>query len=442
VKIWVAPTAGLISQSDRLLDIDPATAQHVRGDPVRIRQILLNLIGNAIKFTENGQVIVRVGPADPTGNNTRLRFEVEDSGIGIPPEVQKNLFQRFVQADAATTRKFGGTGLGLAISRRLVEMMNGEIGVVSTLGRGSRFWFVADFAPAIGEPPPIVPITTLDNRRVLVVDDNATNRKYFHFVLDRWNVQHQTVDSAGAAVLALNEAAAATRPYDLLLIDHHMPGADGLDLARTIKNDKTLGTPVMVLVSSSGDRLNPEQMKEFGLTAYEFKPIPANRLRELILRSLGAPQAAVVAVPPVAIAIEAAGTNGARILIAEDNRVNQKVALQYLKNAGHAAVVAGNGQEAIDKLCLHPYDLVLMDVQMPVLDGFEATKRIRSLQAAGAPGFAREIRIVAMTANAMTGDREQCIEAGMDDYVAKPLTPTSVQAMLDKHLRPMPAAAS
>jgi CheY-like chemotaxis protein len=424
------------------LDIDPATQQLVRGDPVRIRQILLNLIGNAIKFTHTGQVTVRVGPAEPTGNPCRLRFEIEDTGIGIPPEVQRTLFQRFVQADASTTRKFGGTGLGLAISRRLVELMHGEIGVISTPGLGSRFWFVAEFATATGVPVPDPPSSTLENRRVLVVDDNATNRKYFHYVLDRWNIAHQTVDSAGAAVVALSQAVNASQPFDLVLIDHHMPGADGLDLARTIKNDKTLGTPVMALVSSSGERLSTAQLEQFGLTAYEFKPIPAARLRDLILRALGAPQPAVVAAPPVvakpAAAEPSAPLKHQRILVAEDNRVNQKVALQYLKNAGHAAVVVANGKEALDELRHHPYELVLMDVQMPVLDGMEAARRIRAAQAAKEPGFDREIRIVAMTANAMSGDRELCIEAGMDDHVPKPLTPDSVQAVLKRYLKPLP----
>jgi signal transduction histidine kinase/DNA-binding response OmpR family regulator len=418
------------------LDIEPATLQHLRGDPVRIRQILLNLIGNAIKFTDTGHVTVRVGPAEPAGNPCRLRFEVEDTGIGIPPEVQNNLFQRFVQADASTTRKFGGTGLGLAISRRLVEMMRGEIGVVSALGRGSNFWFIAEFAPATGAPATAVPAASLENRRVLVVDDHATNRKYFHYVLDHWNVAHETVDSAGSAVLALCQAVDAAKPYDLVLIDHHMPGADGLDLARTIKSDKSLGSPVMVLVSSSGDRMTAEQLQELGLASYEFKPIPANRLRELLLRALGAPQTAVVSAPPVVVKAAAdARVTGARILVAEDNRVNQKVALQYLKNAGYSAVVAANGQEALDELRRHPYELILMDVQMPVLDGMEAARRIRAAQAAKEPGFDREIRIVAMTANAMSSDRELCLDAGMDDHVPKPLTPDSVQAVLKRYLK-------
>jgi signal transduction histidine kinase/CheY-like chemotaxis protein len=426
-----------------ILDIDPATPALVRGDPVRIRQILLNLIGNAVKFTATGQVTVRVCPGEPLADGAHLRFEVADTGIGIPPAVQRNLFQRFAQADSSTTRKFGGTGLGLAICRRLVELMHGEIGVESTPGCGSCFWFVATFSTATGAPAAPAHAPGLADRRILVVDDNATNRKYFHYILDRWNVAHVTVDSASAAVLALCQAMASPRPYDLVLIDHHMPGTDGLELARTIKNAPALGNPVLVLVSSSGERMGPERLQEFGLAAYEFKPIPANRLSELIQRALGAPLVTVVVAPPVAVKPSAAAPTatppGARILVAEDNRVNQKVALQYLKNAGHAAVVVSNGQEVLDELRRHPYELVLMDVQMPVLDGLESTRRIRTAQAAKEPGFEHEIRIVAMTANAMSGDREQCLDAGMDDHVPKPLTPDSVQAVLKRYIK-VPAA--
>ena len=420
-----------------VLDIDPATPAFVRGDPIRIRQILLNLIGNAIKFTETGLVTVRVAPGEPAADGCRLRFEVSDTGIGIPPQVQRTLFQRFVQADASTTRKFGGTGLGLAICRRLVDLMHGEIGVDSVQGHGSCFWFVATFGTTARAPVTLVPATSLERRRILVVDDNATNLKYFHFILDRWGVEHKSVDCAGDAVIALCQAAKDGVPFDLALIDHHMPGADGLDLARTIKNDMTLGRPVMVLVSSSGERLSGAQMEEFGLAGCEFKPIPANRLRELILRALGAPQTVVVTAPPVAAQAAAdPATNALRILVAEDNRVNQKVALQYLKNAGHTATIANNGQEAFEAAGRHPYELILMDVQMPVLDGFEATRAIRAAQAAKKPGYDREIRIVAMTANAMSGDRELCLESGMDEHVPKPLTPDSVMAVLNRYLKP------
>jgi signal transduction histidine kinase/CheY-like chemotaxis protein len=426
-----------------VLDIDRETPTQVRGDPVRIRQILLNLIGNAVKFTETGNVTVRIAAVSSVTSGHRLRFEVHDTGIGIAPEVQRNLFQRFVQADTSTTRKFGGTGLGLAICRRLVEMMQGDIGVESTPGRGSCFWFEACFGPGAGTPPPPPPAGDLAHRRMLVVDDNATNRKYFHFVLENWGVEHQSVDSAGAAVVELCQAESAGKPYDVVIIDHHMPGADGLDLARTIKGDPSLGRPVMVLVSSSGERMTADQLHEYGLAGSEFKPIPAHRLRELLLRALGTQRAAVVAVPSAARKVAGEHTTTEltpRILVAEDNRVNQKVAVQYLKNAGFAATVAENGEEALTALRLHPYELVLMDMQMPVLDGLDATRRIRAAQSAREPGFDREIRIVAMTANAMAGDRERCIEAGMDDHVAKPLTPDSIRLVLERHLPPIPPA--
>ena len=425
------------------IDIDPAAPLNVRGDPVRLRQILLNLIGNAIKFTEVGEVIARVCPAQPRGGAIRLRFEVQDSGIGIPAAVQRSLFQRFVQADASTTRKFGGTGLGLAICRRLVDLMHGDIGVSSNPGMGSCFWFEVEFGAAGPAPIAPTPAPAFGDHRILVVDDSATNRKYFHHVFTRWQVPHEVVASARSAVLELSRACEAGQPYDLVLLDHHMPETDGLELARTITAEASMGHPVLVLLSSSGERPTACQMKELGLSACDLKPIPSARLHSLLLGALGAPPKPVVAAPPAAPAASATPAGAAaRILVAEDNPVNQKVATQYLKKFGHAAVVAANGQEAIEALRRHPFELVLMDVQMPELDGFEATKRIRALQAAGEPGFAREIRIVAMTANAMTGDRELCMAAGMDDYIGKPLTPTSVRAMLDKYIRPAPTAGS
>jgi signal transduction histidine kinase/DNA-binding response OmpR family regulator len=422
-----------------VLDIDPATPALVRGDPVRIRQILLNLIGNAIKFTEFGMVTIRVAPAHSPTEGWSLRFEVEDTGIGISPEAQRNLFKRFVQADTSTTRKFGGTGLGLAICRRLVELMHGDIGVTSEHGHGSTFWFVAQFGTATGTLPAPTKIGNLQQHRLLIVDDNPTNRKYFQRLLQSWQVPNSTAESVESALQTQRRAIADGQPYDMLVIDHHMPDADGLMLAKYFRDDPSLGRPTMVLISSSGERMTPEEMHEFGLAACEFKPIPATRFRELLQRALGTPQLSVVSAPSKTPALPSAGTNGVslRILVAEDNRVNQKVALQYLKNAGHAAKIANNGQEAIDELRLHPFDLVLMDVQMPVLDGLEATRRIRAAQTAKENGFDREIRIVAMTANAMGGDREMCLDAGMDDHVPKPLTPESIQSLLKKHLKPV-----
>jgi signal transduction histidine kinase/CheY-like chemotaxis protein len=423
------------------LDFDPSVPGRVNGDPVRLRQILLNLLGNAIKFTEHGEVVLRVLPPESTSPGLRLRFEVADTGIGVSPEVQRNLFQRFVQADSSTTRKFGGTGLGLAICRRLVELMHGEIGIVSTPGKGSTFWFVVEFGPAGSAPEPAESLVSLEQRRILVVDDNETNRKFFHHALERWKVRHVCVDSADAAMQELRRAA-AKEPYELVLLDRHMPGTEGLTLARMIKADSTLGGPLLVLISSDGERLTPAQMKENGLSACEFKPIPAGRLRDLIVRVLEMPVSAPAQKPAAATPTPPAGPETPRILVAEDNRVNQKVAQQYLKNAGFSTTVVGNGQEAIDALRQYPYELVLMDVQMPVLDGLEATRRIRHAQADREPGFARVIRIVAMTANAMAGDRELCLAAGMDDYTAKPLTPSGIKTVLDNYLRPSDSATN
>ena len=416
------------------LDFDPAAPVRVNGDPMRLRQILLNLLGNAIKFTEHGEVVLRVLPPETMSPGLRMRFEVADTGIGVAPEVQRNLFQRFVQADSSTTRKFGGTGLGLAICRRLVELMHGEIGIVSSPGKGSTFWFVVEFGLAGPAPAPPESVVSLEERRILVVDDNETNRKFFHHALDRWKVRNASVDSADAAMQELRRAA-EKEPYELVLLDRHMPGTDGLMLARMIRDDPGLGGPLLALISSDGERLTPAQMQENGLAACEFKPISAGRLRDLIVRAL---DMASPVQAPKPTAIEAAApvdANAPRILVAEDNRVNQKVALQYLKNAGFAATIVADGQEAIEALRQHPYELVLMDVQMPVLDGLEATRRIRQAQAAHEPGFTREIRIVAMTANAMAGDRELCIAAGMDDYTAKPLTPGGIKTVLDNFLR-------
>jgi signal transduction histidine kinase/DNA-binding response OmpR family regulator len=416
------------------LDFDPAAPARVNGDPVRLRQILLNLLGNAVKFTEHGEVIVRVVALESKLPGVRLRFEVADTGIGITPEVQRHLFQRFVQADSSTTRKFGGTGLGLAICRRLVDLMHGDIGIESSPGKGSTFWFVAEFGPAAPAPAPTDSEIPLERRRILVVDDNATNRKFLHHALERWKVRHETVDSADAAMRELRRAAGGDA-YELVLLDRHMPGTDGLTLARMIAGDPGLGGPLLALISSDGERLTPAQLKEFGLAACEFKPLPTTRLRELILRLLTKPSSRPAPQPAAAAPASPVITGAPRIIVAEDNRVNQKVALQYLKNAGFAATVVANGQEAIDALRQYPYELVLMDVQMPVLDGMEATRRIRQAQAAREPGFAREIRIVAMTANAMAGDRELCLAAGMDDYTPKPLTPSGIKIVLENHLR-------
>jgi signal transduction histidine kinase/CheY-like chemotaxis protein len=425
-----------------VLDIDCGTPARVCGDPARLRQIILNLLGNAIKFTAAGEVVLHVAPTFSNSSTAaRLRFEVRDTGIGIPAEVHKNLFQRFVQADASTTRQFGGTGLGLAICRRLVELMHGEIGIESTPNIGSTFWFVIGFRAAGPAGPVTEPVGSLEGQRILVVDDNATNRKVTFHLLKCWNAKAECVDGAAAAIIALESAVKANQPFEVVLLDHQMPEIDGLKLAKTIVHEASFGRPALVLLSSSGERLTAVQLQEHGLAASEIKPLPAARLRATILRVLEKhpleTNARTVSTPSPAAPLP---SGQSRILVAEDNPVNQKVTLQYLKNAGCRADVVSNGRDAIAALQRHPYELVLMDVQMPVMDGLEASREIRKAQAAKAPGFDRIIHIVAMTANALSGDREICIAAGMDDYVAKPLTPPGIKIMLDKYYtHPAPA---
>ena len=418
------------------LDLATGLPSSVCGDPVRLRQIVLNLLSNALKFTAKGVVLLRVTPAGRTPEGVRLRFEVRDTGIGIDPEVQKNLFQRFVQADSSTTRKFGGTGLGLAICRRLVQMMGGDIGVTSTPHLGSTFWFEIEFGTAATTLSlPEETAASLEGRRVLIVDDNDANRKFFAHLLQRWKVGAQTADGAATAIQELRRAVSAGLPYELVLLDQQMPGMHGLDLARTINGDTALGRPALILLSSNGERLTPPEITAYGLAAFERKPVSATRLRALILRALKSP-ATTPAVPPPGQAPARPETpaDAPLILVAEDNLVNQKVAMKFLQNLGYAADLAGNGQEAVDAFRRRAYKIVLMDIQMPVMDGLEATQLIRKAQASGETGFGRDIRIVATTANAMTGDRELCLAAGMDDYLTKPLRPDSVKAMLEKYL--------
>ena len=408
-----------------LLDYSAGLPRRFRGDPVRLRQVVLNLLGNALKFTDQGEVVLRALPSA----EGRIRIEVQDTGIGIAPEHQAGLFQRFAQADSSTTRRFGGTGLGLAISRRLVELMQGEIGVVSTPGEGSLFWFAVPLGPPAAPPPEAPAETGLQSRRMLIVDDNATNRKVYQHLLERWRVHHATADSAAAALLELERAARTGHPCELVLLDHHMPEADGIDLSRQIRARPALGQPALVMLTSQDERPPAAQLEANLIFACEFKPVSEHRLHALLCRALSAAQKA----QPTAATTTAPIATRLHILVAEDNPVNQKVALRFLSSLGHAAHLAANGQDAIDLLRQHPFDVVFMDMQMPVMDGLDATRAIRQAEAAGAPGFTRRVTIIAMTANALAGDRELCLAAGMDDYVAKPLTPESVGNVL-RHL--------
>ncbi|MBK8476968.1 MAG: response regulator [Opitutaceae bacterium] len=418
-------------QLELVLDFAPEVRRQVCGDSARLRQIVLNLLGNAIKFTTHGEIVLRVLPA----GDGRVRFEVADTGIGIEPAVQAALFQRFVQADTSTTRRYGGTGLGLAISRRLAELMQGEIGVVSTPGQGATFWFVVSL-PTAG-PPAAVP-AVLAGRRVLVVDDNAHCRKALQQQLQDWGASSECVESAGAALPALRRGVARQRPYDLVLLDREMPGGGGLELAQAINADPALGQPALVLLAAQGERLTAAELQTHGLAACELKPVLTVRLRETLLHAFGAPRVvSTLARAAVPVTGPRAANGKPWILVAEDNPVNQKVVRAYLRGLGYEAGFVIDGQQAIDALRAHPYELVLMDVQMAGMDGLEATRRIRRAQADGQAGFRHRFRIVAMTAGVLRDDREACTAAGMDDFVAKPLTPPSMQAMFEQHAKVM-----
>jgi two-component system sensor histidine kinase/response regulator len=440
-----------------VLDVHPAVPRHVWGDPVRLRQIILNLVGNALKFTDHGEVVLHVtlvsAPRSPSSdaqltapNSPLLHFAITDTGIGIPRNVQAGLFQPFVQADSTTTRRFGGTGLGLVICKRLAELMGGAIGLVSAPGRGSTFWFTAQLDPAAptAPRPPDAP-ADFAGHRALIVDDNATNRKLLVHLCTAWQLAHATADSAHAARDALHRAVAAGEPFDLVILDHHMPGEDGLELAAAIRADASLPRPALVLLTSRGERLSPAQQQDHGLAACDLKPLHAEKLRATLARILGSKAPALsrstIVAPTTTPPLPAAPPSSplppaAHILVAEDNPVNQKVTLLQLRNLGYTADIAVNGREAVAALRRKSYALVLMDAQMPVMDGIEATRYIRAAQAAGDPAFPASVCIIAMTANAMSGDREACLAAGMDDYLAKPVRPDALRETLARHLAP------
>jgi signal transduction histidine kinase/DNA-binding response OmpR family regulator len=427
--------AARLKDIELIVDIEHDVPRQVRGDPVRLRQIVLNLLSNAIKFTKNGEVVVHVAVAHRSSTETMLRFEIRDTGIGIPPQVQARLFQPFMQADSSTNRCFGGTGLGLVISKRLTNLMQGDIGVQSNAGSGATFWFTVKLEAAAE----IAPASMTDSlpphcRRVLIVDDNATSRNVLGRLCKNWGLSYVAAHSAETALNALRTAVATSVPFDLVIIDHHMPGTDGLALACTIRANPAFGDPTMVLLTSRGERMAPGEMGSYGLAACELKPVQPEKLHACLRRTLAAthePNIKKETAPSQQTRIEAKQSD-VMILVAEDNPVNQKVTMLLLRNLGYVADLVTNGLEAFSALQKKNYALVLMDVQMPVMDGLEATRRIRAAQRAGEMGFSREVHIVAMTANAMSGDREACLAAGMDNYLAKPVRSENLSKLLSQ----------
>jgi PAS domain S-box-containing protein len=409
----------------------------LRGDPGRLRQILTNLTGNAIKFTQVGEIVVRVSLVEKNENDFLLRFSVRDTGIGIPADKIDRLFNKFSQLDASTTRKYGGTGLGLAISKQLAELMGGETGVNSEEGKGSEFWFTVRLGKQAEESShENIRLADLQNVRVLIVDDNATNCEIQTRRLASWGMRTTEAQNGPQALQCLYDALDQNDPFAIAMIDMQMPGMDGETLGRTIKVDKRLADIQMVMLTSMGTRGDARHFKEIGFAAYATKPIRHQELKTVLSLVL-ADSGLVQTFQPIVTRHTALETISlfpgytARILLAEDNITNQRVALGILKKLGLRADAVANGAEALKALELLPYDLVLMDVQMPEMDGLEATGHIRDLQSAVRN---HDIPIIAMTANAMQGDREICLKAGMNDYVSKPVSPQTLAEALKKWL--------
>jgi len=384
------------------------------GDPGRLRQVLVNLVGNAIKFTERGQILVQVETSSRTPDRTVLHYFVSDSGIGIPADKQGAIFEPFKQADGSTTRRFGGTGLGLTISSTLVELMGGRIWVESAPREGSTFHFTVALGSADAAPePPAVDLTDLP---VLVVDDNGVNRRVLHDLLVRWKMRPTVADGGAAALEALDAARAQGRPFALVLLDANMPGVDGFEVARRIRSDARLGATIMML-SSSGQFDESNRARELGVATYLTKPVDQRELLAAIGRALARETGQRAALPSSMLPAEQPARR-LDLLLAEDNIINQRLAASLLERRGHTVTIAANGREAVDAVKARRFDVVLMDVQMPEMGGFEATGAIRALG-----GDRSRVPIVAMTAHAMKGDRERCLAAGMNEYLTKPLDP-------------------
>jgi PAS domain S-box-containing protein len=420
------------------VSIPPDLPARLRGDPGRLRQILTNLLGNALKFTEQGNVTVWLSKESETDTHAVVRFEVADTGIGISPEAQNRLFQAFNQADSSTTRKYGGTGLGLAISKQLVALMHGEIGVRSEPGKGSTFWFTARFEKQTGNATRVHRLDARDllNLRVLVVDDNATNRQILRHQLFAWKIQKGSAGGGVEALTLLREAAEEGRPYHLALLDMQMPEMDGLMLARAIKADPAIADTHLVILTSLGQMLTSEELRDMGIEAYLVKPVKQSRLFDCLLTVLGgtAEEAIAQEAAPMVHQEKAdlSRAQKARILLAEDNSVNQKVALAQLRSLGCFADAVANGREVLSALQQVPYDIILMDCQMPELDGYDASRAIRERERdpAGKCPWKAPCYIIALTANAMHGDEQKCLAAGMDAYIPKPVRMHELKAAL------------
>jgi CheY-like chemotaxis protein/HPt (histidine-containing phosphotransfer) domain-containing protein len=420
-----------------LVDYDVPTA--LEGDPGRIRQILTNLISNAIKFTEEGEVVLHAELADEDPEWATVRISVRDTGIGMTEEQQGHVFESFSQADASTTRRYGGTGLGLTISRQIVELMGGEIGVQSEPGVGSTFYFTLPLRKQPGEVRSVLgSLTDLRDVRVLIVDDNATNRQILRKQLASWGMENCEAEDGFVALEKLRSAARGGAPYDLAILDMQMPGLNGTQLARQISGDPGISATRMVLLTSMGQRGDGDAVQQAGIEVYLTKPVRQSDLYDAIATVMGAPpRRRAESIPLVTHRTLREMQTGHRVhlLLAEDNPVNQKVASRMLERLGYRVDVAQNGIEALEALARNRYAAVLMDVQMPEMDGIEATAEIRRREreaASAGQDEDRTVPIIAMTANAMQGDREKVLAAGMNDYLAKPVRQEELNEVLGR----------
>jgi len=410
--------------------VDHRVPTRLRGDPGRLRQVLLNLAGNAVKFTERGEVTVEAKLEFETRENASVRFEVRDTGIGIPEDRQALIFDKFTQVDGSTTRRYGGTGLGLAISKRLVEIMNGEIGVESEVDKGSTFFFVIELPVQKGPAVRTLFAQTVDveGMRVLVVDDNARSRRLLEETLSHWHMEPFSVESGAAALEALESARAAGRPYKLGLIDARMPEMDGFRLCGRIRANRNLRDTSLVMLTSGGKSGDGARCRESGISAYLVKPVKQADLWEAIMLTLGTRDRDGEPRDLITQHTLRESRRSLHILVAEDSPVNLKLVVKMLEKRGHTVGVATNGREALGALEKQHFDLVLMDVQMPEMDGFEATVAIREQE----KKVGGHVPIIAMTAHAMKGDRERCLDIGMDAYVAKPIRAQELLATMDR----------
>ncbi len=415
-------------------DVEPGVPDAVRGDPVRLRQVLNNLVGNALKFTDQGEVIVRVSAVRQEAGRAELQFTVRDTGIGISPADQAVIFEAFAQADGSISRKYGGTGLGLTISSRLVALMGGRLWVESELGHGSRFHFTVRLGLTPGVPSSLpAPPAALAGMPVLLAEGNAAVRQILAGVLSRWGAEAEVAESGTLALDALRRAARAGRPFRLLVADARLPEMDGCALAKEIRRSPDLSGAGVIVLTAAGEHGDPSRCEGSGVSGYVAKPVREADLCAALLSALqshhhrpGRTEHPQAAPEPQPVKTAPAG----RILLAEDNPVNQHVAVRLLQKRGYEVAVARNGVEALKALETQTFDLVLMDVQMPEMDGFEATAAIRQKER----GQGRRLPIIALTAHAMAGDEERCLRAGMDGYIPKPISPELLFAAIEKHL--------